>query len=107
MQRFQEIFMFPTPQFLNLYVDPMALLMKKSSMGKKIISRRYHGRIRDGSSVKVFKDPWIPKPLNFKVFDEPHISIDMFVIDLKFGTDNAMKILLIENLMRIMLFLFL
>lgn len=51
--------------------------------GKEIIARGYRWRIGDGKSVKVLEDPWIPRPLNFKFFDKPHLSNDIYVADLK------------------------
>ncbi|KAF4397944.1 hypothetical protein G4B88_019665 [Cannabis sativa] len=40
-------------------------------------------RIGDGNSVWVVEDPWLPRPVSFRIFDKPKLLEHMYVIDLK------------------------
>ncbi|KAF4355150.1 hypothetical protein F8388_026075 [Cannabis sativa] len=37
----------------------------------------------NGESVRVLEDPWLPRPLTFKVYDQPTLPENLYVTDLK------------------------
>ncbi|XP_074361973.1 uncharacterized protein LOC141702164 [Apium graveolens] len=77
---------FPNSSILKAkYGSSGSFVWRSIVRGKEIISRGYRWRIGDGNSVNVLEDPWIPRPLNFKDFDKPHLPNDMCVGDLKLG----------------------
>ncbi|XP_062080600.1 uncharacterized protein LOC133785369 [Humulus lupulus] len=51
--------------------------------GKSIINQGSRWRIGNGNSVNVLKDPWIPRPRTFRIFDQNFVREDLHVIDLK------------------------
>lgn len=56
--------------------------------GREIIARGSRWRIGDGNDVKVLEDPWLPRPLNFKVFDLPYFPHSLYAVDLKLGNGD-------------------
>uniref|UniRef100_A0A803PJ38 Uncharacterized protein n=1 Tax=Cannabis sativa TaxID=3483 RepID=A0A803PJ38_CANSA len=53
--------------------------------GKKVIQKGYRWRIVNGNSVRVIEDPWLPRPVTFKIYDKPPLPNQLYVIDLKKG----------------------
>ncbi|XP_062118476.1 uncharacterized protein LOC133832109 [Humulus lupulus] len=51
--------------------------------GNSILKLGARWRIGDGNDVSILKDPWIPRPNTFKIYDVPFIPPDLKVIDLK------------------------
>uniref|UniRef100_A0A803PD49 Reverse transcriptase zinc-binding domain-containing protein n=1 Tax=Cannabis sativa TaxID=3483 RepID=A0A803PD49_CANSA len=80
--------------------------------GKKLILKWYRWRIGDGDQVRVLQDPWLPRPVTFKIYDQPPLPSQLLVDDLKLGNgqwdeeffrtvfnkDDAEMILTIPNL---------
>lgn len=77
---------FPNSSLLEAKCGPRSSKVWRSLVwGCEIIKKGYRWRIGDGNSVDILKDPWIPRPRTFKIFDHPFIHDGLKVIDLKRG----------------------
>uniref|UniRef100_A0A803Q0L5 Reverse transcriptase domain-containing protein n=1 Tax=Cannabis sativa TaxID=3483 RepID=A0A803Q0L5_CANSA len=53
--------------------------------GKKVIVNGYRWRVGNGENVRVLEDPWLPRPVTFKIYDKPPLPANMVVADMKHG----------------------
>uniref|UniRef100_A0A803Q944 RRM domain-containing protein n=1 Tax=Cannabis sativa TaxID=3483 RepID=A0A803Q944_CANSA len=56
--------------------------------GKEIIQQGYRWCIGDGNNVRVLEDPWLPRPMSFKIYDTPFLPSQLYLTNLKRADDT-------------------
>uniref|UniRef100_A0A803PEK8 Reverse transcriptase domain-containing protein n=1 Tax=Cannabis sativa TaxID=3483 RepID=A0A803PEK8_CANSA len=77
---------FPTRSILEAKSGAHASFVWRSLMwGKKVIANGYRWRVGNGETVRVLEDPWLSRPVTFKIYDKPPLPENLYVADLKHG----------------------
>lgn len=58
-------------------------IWKKFVWGREIILEGYRWRVGNGKNIKVFEDPWVPRPNTFRIYNRSIMPPNMHVSDLK------------------------
>ncbi|KAK3211830.1 hypothetical protein Dsin_016536 [Dipteronia sinensis] len=88
---------FPNCNFLEATKKYSGFYLWNSLMwGKGILEKGIRWRVGNGSSIRVYKDNWLPRPYTFKIISTPAINVDTTVNNL-FSSSGGWNLQLLKQ----------
>uniref|UniRef100_A0A803Q3X2 Reverse transcriptase n=1 Tax=Cannabis sativa TaxID=3483 RepID=A0A803Q3X2_CANSA len=79
----KEVLIKAVVQAIPTYTMSCFRLSKKTISSIHRMAARW--RVGNGENVRVLEDPWLPRPVTFKIYDKPLLPANMVVADMKLG----------------------